>query len=54
VPAATPVVSGTAPGVRTGATEAAAALGLKLVPLWWIIVAASLGGVAGFLWGRLG
>jgi len=54
VPAATPVVSGTAPGVRTGAIKAAAALGRKLVPLWWIIVAAGLGGVAGFLLGRLG
>ncbi len=34
--------------------NAFAALGRKLVPLWWIIVAAGLGGVAGFVLGRLG
>jgi uncharacterized protein len=54
MPAETPVVPGTAPGVPTGAIEAPAALGRRLVPLWWIIVAAGLGGVAGFLLGRLG
>ncbi len=58
VPEATPVPTETsvlgAPAARTGASKASAALGRKLVPLWWTIVAASIGGVAGFLLGRLG
>ena len=51
---ATPASSGTARGVRPGAAKSSIALGRKLVPLWWIIVAAILGGASGFLLGRLG
>lgn len=49
-----PAAPGMAPGARSGAAEASAATGRRLVPFRWIIVAAGLGGVAGFLLGRLG
>ena len=54
VSAEAPAVAGTGPGVPAGVAETSVELGRKLVPFWWIIVAASFGGVAGFLLGRLG
>ena len=53
VPAQTLAEPGKDAGAQEGTTEPPAALGRKLVPLWWTIVAAGLGGVAGFVLGRL-
>ena len=53
VPAQTLAEPGKDAGAQQGITEPVAALGRKLVPLWWIIVAAGLGGVAGFVLARL-
>jgi len=54
IAAATPALSRTATGARTGTANSFAAVGRKLVPLWWIVLAVGLGGVSGFLLGRLG
>jgi carbon monoxide dehydrogenase subunit G len=54
VSAEAPAMPGAPPSVRTEAGKALAALVRKLVPLWWIIVSASLGLVAGYLLGRMG
>ncbi len=52
-PAPTPVEPGNASGAHEGTAEPFTALGRKPVPLWWVIVVAGLGGVAGFVLGRL-
>jgi hypothetical protein len=52
-PAAAPGPAEALPGAAATAPPSSAWV-RRMVPLWWIVVAAGLGGIAGFLFGRLG